>query len=148
MAAGGDMIDDEALVQSMHQMNPWWKTGSLPPAMRRPFRMRDYGDMVERLDKWPVQSILGARQVGKTTLLYQLIDHLVSSGTDPRRVLFLSFDAQGMVPDAGHMLRLFEVYARDVLGESVHDLGGRIYAVLDEVHLVDNWQRLAKNFVD
>ena len=148
MAAGADRIDDEELLLAMRQMNPWWRTGSLPPGMRRPFKMRDYKTMVDHMDRWPVQSILGARQVGKTTMLYQLIDHLISSGTDPRRVLFLTFDAQGFVPEAGHMLRMLEVYARDVLGESVHDLRGKIYAVLDEIHLVDDWQRLAKNFVD
>ena len=101
MPAGGSRIDDEDLMQAMRHMNPWWRTGSLPPGMRRPFRLRDYRTMVDHLDKWPVQSILGARQVGKTTLLYQLIDHLISSGVDPRRVLFLTFDAQGLVPDAG-----------------------------------------------
>ena len=148
MPSGGSRIDDEDLMQAMRHMNPWWRTGSLPPGMRRPFRLRDYRTMVDHLDKWPVQSILGARQVGKTTLLYQLIDRLISSGVDPRRVLFLTFDAQGLVPDAGHLLRMLEVYARDALGESVHDLQGRVYAVLDEVHLVGDWQRLAKNFVD
>ena len=148
MAAAGDDIDDEALLVAMRRMNPWWTTGVMPPPMRRPFKLRDYDAMVGHLDKWPVQGILGARQVGKTTLLHQLIEHLISSGTDPRRVLFLTFDAQGLVPEAGSLLRLLDLHVSRILGESVHELGGKVYAILDEIHLVGDWQRVVKNLVD
>ena len=146
--SNGDGIDDDTLLQVMRQLNPWWRTGVLPLHMRRPFKMRDYRVMVDHLDKWPVQGILGARQVGKTTMLYQLIEHLISSGADPKRVLFLTFDAHGLVPEAGNMLRMLKLYADGVLGESIYELGEKVHAILDEVHLVHNWQRVVKNFVD
>ena len=148
MAFDGGGIDDERLLQAMRQLNPWWKAGVLPSQLQRPFKLRDYHVMVDHLDKWPVQGILGARQVGKTTMLYQLIEHLLSSGTDPKRMLFLTFDARGLVPEEGNMLRLLELYASDILGEPLYELGGRVYAILDEIHLVRNWQRTVKNIVD
>ena len=148
MALNGDSVDDERLLQAMRQLNPWWRTRVMPSQLQRPFKLRDYHVMVGHLDKWPVQGILGARQVGKTTMLYQLIEHLLSSGTDPKRILFLTFDARGLVPEEGNMLRLLELYVSDILGESLYELGGKVYAVLDEIHLVHNWQRTVKNIVD
>ena len=32
------------------------------------------------------------RRVGKTTILYQIIDHLIDEGVNPRNILYAAFD--------------------------------------------------------
>lgn len=34
----------------------------------------------------------GARRTGKTTIVYQLIDELLTSGIKPQNILYLTFD--------------------------------------------------------
>ena len=37
-------------------------------------------------------SVVGLRRTGKTTLMYQLIDHLIKNGVPPKNILYFSFD--------------------------------------------------------
>ena len=142
------MGENEAILQRMNRLNRWWETGAVPPALLREFKRRDYQVLAGRLDEPHVQAILGARRVGKTTMLYQMIADLIASGTDPRRILLLSLDVEGLEPSTKNLLHVLELYASSVVGESIHQPTERIYVVLDEVHLVKDWQRLAKNFFD
>lgn len=34
----------------------------------------------------------GARRVGKTTIMYQMIDNLIDEGISPKNILYVSFD--------------------------------------------------------
>ena len=34
----------------------------------------------------------GARRVGKTTILYQIINHLIDNGVNPRNIFYATFD--------------------------------------------------------
>ena len=147
MAAQGG-ISDEVLVERMARLNPWWMAGSMPTVLVKAFRRRDHADLARHMDKPEAQTILGARRVGKTTMLHQLAADLVSSGTDPHRILFLSLEAQGIDPNAESLRRVLEVYARNVLGESIYALTKRVYAILDEVHLIKDWQIVVKHFYD
>lgn len=148
MEAVNGRIDDETLLQRMSRLNPWWKTGTLPPGLLKDFRRIDYGALVQRMDEPVAQSILGARQVGKTTMLHQLIADMLSSGIDPRRILLLTLDGQGIAPNSGSLLRMLELYAGSVIREPISELTGRVLVLLDEVHLVKGWQVVVKNFFD
>ena len=150
-AARPDEVDedeDETILQRMIRQNPWWTTGAVPPTLLGEFKRRDCRALAGRLDEPHVQGVLGAQRVGKTTMLYQMIADLIAGGTDPQRILLLSLDRQGLAPSTKNLLRMLELYARALLGESVHQPTERIYVVLDEVHLVRDWQRVAKNFFD
>ena len=146
--AAQDGVSDEALVEQMVRLNPWWMAGSVPTVLVKAFRRRDHAALARHMDKPEAQTILGARRVGKTTMLYQLAADLVSSGTDPRRILFLSLEAQGIDPNAESLRRVLEVYARSVLDESIYALTKRAYVILDEVHLIKGWQVVVKHFYD
>ena len=148
MATASTGPDDDVLVERTALLNPWWTTGSVPARMLKKFRRRDHAALARHLDKPEAQTILGARRVGKTTMLYQLVADLVSSGTDPRRILFLSLEEQGIAPNAESLRRALEAYARGVLGESIYGLTRRVYAIVDEVHLVKGWQAVVKHFYD
>lgn len=148
MAAKGRMPDDETLVERMALLNPWWNTGSVPTWLLKEFRRRGHAALARHMDRPEAQAIVGAGRVGKTTMLYHLVDDLVSSGIDPLRVLFLSMEAQGVDPTAESLRHVLEVYARSVLDETVCGLTKRAYVILDEAHLVKGWQIVARHFCD
>ena len=146
MAAMG-MPDDDSLYRLMMLSNPWWIGQQIQGGLVREFRRPDYAELMRRMKEHPVQAVLGARQVGKTTLLYQVVAHLVANN-DPRRVMFLSLDESGLLPSADNLRRMLDLYALRTLGESMHSLAKQTYVILDEVQAVNNWQQVLKSVVD
>jgi predicted AAA+ superfamily ATPase len=41
-----------------------------------------------------IEVVIGPRQVGKTTGMYQIVQDLLAAGTPPRLVLFVRFDLE------------------------------------------------------
>ena len=94
-----------------------------------------------------MHAILGARQVGKTTLLYQLAARLVADG-DPKRVMVARLDEPSVFPSRDNLRRMLDMYSHRVLGESLYALSKRTYVLLDEVQAAKNWQQVVKGVVD
>ena len=67
------------------------------------------------------------RRVGKTTILYQIIDHLIDEGINPRNILYATFD--------NPILKL--VNAENVLSiyETMYPLEGTRYIPVSYTHL-------------
>lgn len=143
---------DDELFDALLAQNPWWTGGGVPSRMRREFKRADYAEMLRRLDdkdyEHHVHALVGARRVGKTTVLYQLVDELVSRG-DPRRVMFATLDDEALFPVAGNLRRLLSLYSRRVLLEQpMRPPSQRTYIILDEIQAARRWQITLKNVVD
>lgn len=73
--------------------NRWWE--GKPPPPPPPFRRWMFEPALKRLKKGmtPGTVLRGTRQVGKTTLQEQIIDHLLhEEGVSPNRILRVQFD--------------------------------------------------------
>ncbi len=83
----------------------------------------------------------GARQVGKTTLLLQIIESLVENAVPPQNVLYATFD-HPLLKLAGldGVLKLWREH------EPAAD--GPEYLFLDEIQFTRNWQTWLKHQVD
>jgi len=116
--------------------------------------------------RWPFQTVLnglkrgltkavvlkGPRQVGKTTLLNQIINYLLDEGTDPRSIFRAQFDD---LPDlkllSMPILDLCYWYAENVLAMSFAKaarLGCRPIIFLDEIQNMADWAPQLKHLVD
>lgn len=140
---------ETALLRILADENPWWETGKVPPALSRPFRRRDFYPLREQLDTALITAIAGPRQVGKTTLMYQLIEDLLSRGTAPRSILFLAFDfprLRAVTDDP--ITAALEAYALRVLGRPLEDASETVYVFLDEVAKQEGWHAVLKGWYD
>lgn len=79
---------DEVL-RAIRSWNPWWMKG-WKKTITVPRRSKE--KVIEVLDARHVKDILGVRRAGKTTLLHQIIFHLLEKGVEPRKIMFLNFD--------------------------------------------------------
>ncbi|MBX6321600.1 MAG: AAA family ATPase [Rhodospirillaceae bacterium] len=100
--------------------NPWWRgdrDAGLPPLRRWAFDPVLRG---LRGGLTPAVVLRGPRQIGKTTLLRQIIDHLLSEGLPPRHVFRVQFDDLPSLRRLGQqpILALCRWYADHVLGMS------------------------------
>ena len=55
-----------------------------------------FDELVKHLDVRQTIGIIGLRRTGKTVLLQQVIDHLISQEVERDRVLYFSFDEENV----------------------------------------------------
>ena len=110
--------DRERLLQLLAEANPWWQGGKVPESLSPSFRRRDFFVLRGKLDSGPITALAGPRQVGKTTVMYQLIQDLLARGIAPKRILFASFDLPGL-----------GLYATDPLNDLIRAFEERILQI-------------------
>lgn len=141
------VLEDAELLRLLHIHNPWWTTGEVPSSLAPAFRRRDLYKLVESLETREIIGVVGARRVGKTTLMYQLIQHLLET-VDATRILFLKIDDPYLGVDGDKIRRIFDVYSFNVLREPLERLSERIYVLLDEVQSLPDWELYLKRWFD
>lgn len=82
----------------------------------------------------------GARRVGKTTIMYQMIDTLIDEGVSPKNILYVSFD--------NPIVKLLNVKTVLSIYESLYPIEGTKYIFLDEIQYTDNWELWMKVIYD
>ena len=127
------------------EQNPWWSSGAVPNALAPPTERPLARVLWKRLiigEPRRHQVILGPRRVGKTTVLYQTVRHLIGNGIDPGRIRWLRID---------HPL-LLEASLGDlvqgVLGTSGATVESPLFLMLDEIAYADDWDLWLKTFHD
>ncbi|MEY2724673.1 MAG: hypothetical protein RLZZ458_540 [Planctomycetota bacterium] len=143
----------EETVRFLERLNPWWQgvARMATPDMRR----WAYGEVLDRfrIGIAPIIAMRGPRQVGKTTIQLQLIEHLLlMENLPPQQILRVQFDeapALGVLSNPiESIIRWFE---QSVLGETLNSAarGGRpVYIFFDEVQNLANWSEQLKAIVD
>ena len=141
------------LEADLARLNPWWEgkpQPQLPPVRRWAFPIA-----LERLRSGltKVTVLKGPRQVGKTTLLRQMIEALFDQGIPAKRILLVQFDDLPELRTIKEepILRLADWFEKHVLRETFNEAsrGGRPpYIFLDEVQNLDAWAPQLKYLVD
>jgi len=126
---------------NVYDLNPWWETGEVPRDLLPSQPRTLFQELRDSLDRRQAEVIVGLRRTGKTTLMLQLIDHLLRRGTDPRSILYFTFDERSR--DLRGLLREYE---ERVLRSRLRDR--RIYLFLDEVHKLPGWPEEVKLLYD
>lgn len=124
-------------------MNPWWKSGKVPPELSPPNRRAAFGELfadIKRAKPNLMLLISGLRRVGKSTLMYQSIERLLDEGVSPEGILYYSFD-QG----ADEPLVILESYAELNKIDLEDD---KIFVFLDEVQKLAGWSSKLKLLYD
>lgn len=140
------------LEANIRNSNPWWRGERLYglPRMRRWTFDSVHKNFIE--GPTAITVLRGPRQVGKTTLLNQLIDKLLEEGIDPSRIIRLQFDElEELKPLSQPILDVIQWYADTILGTSLNQAawnGGKVHILLDEVQNLPNWAPQLKHLVD
>lgn len=123
----------EILVES----NIWWK---------EPFHI-DYKEreIYEKISKFlPLPQIIaltGLRRVGKTTLLFKIIEDEIKNGFNPKNIIYFSFD-EFRKADVRDIIREYEEIMKKKINEGKHLL------LFDEIQKLENWEEKIKRIYD
>ncbi|MBM3837877.1 MAG: ATP-binding protein [Verrucomicrobia bacterium] len=132
--------------------NPWWRGEAISDVP--PFRRWAFDPVLESLLKGmtPATVLRGPRQIGKTTLLVQVIQKLLADGTASSRILRLQFDDLPELKKlAMPLVELVDWYAKNVLHKTLNQAaneGGPPLLFLDEVQNLADWAPQLKHLVD
>ncbi len=141
------------LVDFLYDTNPWWRGKPMRPLPA--FRRWLFEPVFQHLKNGlaPVTVLRGPRQVGKTTLQEQMIEHLLEEEQiSPKRVFRVQFDEipslRGLRDPILSLSRWFE---NNVLGGTFNEWarqGQPVFLFFDEVQNLNDWAPQVKALVD
>jgi predicted AAA+ superfamily ATPase len=136
------ILDPNEVIAVLRQMNPWWQ--GQPVSSNYQWRRAAYQEIESWLIHPPTRRavlVSGARQIGKTTLLLQVIESLLAQGVTPSNIFYASFD-HPMLKLTG-LEKLVKLWQE---AETIQE--GTEYLLLDEIQYTKDWQVWLKHQVD
>ena len=122
---------DTNMDKLMSLLNPWWRDGTVRPELAPEVRRDAFAQCWDLMDTRQIVAIGGLRRVGKTTLMYQMIEELLGTGVDPMDILYFSLDER-----REGLREVLDAYASSV----GRDIGsGRAFVFLDEIQKHAGW---------
>ncbi len=137
------IVSDEQVIKVLRQYNPWWRMPSSVKEEIKPHKRLAYYEALKMLKHKSIRRFVvlsGVRCVGKTTILYQIIDSLIEEGINPRNILYATFD--------NPILKLVNVESVLSIYESLYPAKGTRYIFFDEIQYTDNWELWMKVIYD
>jgi len=123
------------------KFNEWWTTNKVKPSLLKEYKRPLFFKIQKYMKDRQILLITGLRRVGKTTLMYQLIQHLLDEKVKSLHILYFSFDEEIVDFDD-----LINTYEEKILKKKIQN--ERIYIFLDEIQKLKNWQNKIKIFYD
>lgn len=145
---------DVQLLTQLSGFNPWWRHGA--DGVQRyndPSYHRELYDTVQNqfADGNQIVSIVGMRQVGKSTIMRQIIRSLLERGIQSKQILYVSFDDPVLRTQFKQELLLkqvIDVFMDGIRGETIETSSEELYFFFDEIHQLPQWERLLKSYYD
>jgi predicted AAA+ superfamily ATPase len=134
------------IVEALGTVNAWWDTGKIEGAFVEEALRTEFAQIQEALEFRRVLAIVGPRRVGKSTLIYQTINHLLQEGIEPARILFFTGDNPALTGET--ITGIVEAYVDAKLHRSITQMEGRVYIFIDEIHFITGWQLHIKTLYD
>jgi predicted AAA+ superfamily ATPase len=124
------------LDESIRSWNPWWAQ-KMPPSLTG-IRRDITEDIIKSLGTPHIKDIIGVRRCGKTTILYQVAEHLISHGVRAKDIIFLNFD------DPSINAATFEELQKEIF--KINPDISHIF--LDEIQQKIGWERWVRTLYD
>jgi predicted AAA+ superfamily ATPase len=125
------------MIKDIFELQNPWRTSKMVPKDLRHRTLLDI--LINNLDNKKILGLIGSRQVGKSSLLYLLIAHLIGSGVETSSIYYFNLDD----------LKLHELF--DNLSDFTHFIGkGRekCFVIIDEVQRLQNPGLFLKSLYD
>ena len=135
----------EQIANKIKFENPWWSTGAIDDyyaSMKRRLYFDLFSPLVYEKSVKRAVVLMGPRRVGKTVMLFHLIQDLIDTGVSPKSICYLSIENpiySGLSLEE-LLLYFLEITEQTPLNEH--------YIIFDEIQYLKNWELHLKTLVD
>jgi len=125
------------ITEMLVDLNPWWKE-----EFKADYKKRGVYENLQKFLHLPqMLALAGLRRVGKTTLMFKIVEDAIKDGFEPRNIVYFSFD------------EFREVEIRKVLNEygglmEKNLRKGRYLILLDDIQKLGGWEDQLKTVYD
>lgn len=136
------IANETDILKNLQAQNSWWITGKvedeLAPEFKRSVYKKVCNVFFNEIRRFPILS--GPRRVGKSTMMFQIIDKLLTEGVKPERILYYTLDE---FPNDGISIReIVEIYTKYVYDND------DFYLFVDEAQKDKAWKNYIKTIYD
>jgi len=118
-------------IETLSEWNPWWEDKeSVKELEGRPRPL--YKKLINSIDIKEVTIITGVRRSGKSTLMYQMISHLLKGGTEPEQILFVNLEDKKLIKNS--LDDIYGIYRENLNPDK------KAYVFFDEIHRRSEWE--------
>lgn len=118
-------------------LNPWWKE-----EFKIEFKDRTIYKQIQKFIQLPqIIALTGLRRVGKTTLLFKIIEDAIKNNTKKENIIYFSFDEFREI-ELREVLRAYEGLVEKNLRQE------KYLFLLDEIQKLNNWENQLKGIYD
>ena len=137
------IVTEAKLIKVLQAYNPWWRNVEAIRLLSKPHKRIVYHEALKTIGHPTIRRfaiLSGARRVGKTTVLYQIIEKLIDGGVPAKNIFYVSFD--------NPIIKMVGV--DDVMNayETLYPTTGVKYLFFDEVHYTESWELWMKVLYD
>lgn len=137
------IVSDEQVIKVLRKYNPWWINPAAIKDECKPQKRLAYDEALRIMKHNTIRRfavLSGARRVGKTTIMYQMINNLIENGINTRNILYVSFD--------NPIVKLVNVEMVLSIYESLYPIQGTRYIFFDEIQYTEHWELWMKVIYD
>lgn len=121
----------------LQDSNPWWKE-----EFTVEFKDRDIYEKIKKFLPLPQMiAFTGLRRVGKTTLMFKIVEDYIRNGFDPRNIIYFSFD-EFRATEIRVVMKEYEALLEKDFRK------GNYLLLLDEIQKLTNWEDQLKRIYD
>jgi predicted AAA+ superfamily ATPase len=125
------------MVENLLKYNRHWEKGFYYPYNKK---REILSNLLNYLDEKQIIELVGLRRVGKTTLLFQVINNLLDKGLNPLSILYFTFDEE--TPSIDDLLASYSYQTQIDFKKE------KIYIFLDEIQKLSFFQNQLKVYYD
>jgi predicted AAA+ superfamily ATPase len=126
--------------EALRLLNEWWRTGKVKADLAKGYRRQAFGEGYGLLERYREMVVLtGLRRVGKSTIMYQMIEELLKSAA-PSSIVYFTLDYGAVEP-----VSVLNAY-QEISG--VNWKRERIWLFLDEIQKMAGWAEQLKLLYD
>ena len=118
-------------IQKLNEWNPWWENKELVKELKGILR-EQYKEIIKSLEIKEISVIIGARRTGKSTLMYQMVDNLLSKGIKSEQILFVNLDDKKF--ENNSLEEIYSAYRENINPQE------KAFIFIDEVHRKEGWE--------
>lgn len=138
-------ISDTDIQERMRLDNPWWDEHKIAvdfAEMRRRAYFPAFAALVQDVGVRRAVVLMGPRRVGKTVMIFHLVQKLLDGGVDPSDILYLSLDTP--LYNRMPLEKLLNIFLKNFANASV----ATKYIIYDEIQYLRDWEVHLKSLVD